>query len=93
VSLPIPVAPELGESLYLYIAVAVEAVSMVLVVERTVQEGQEPEGPGPATGVQTVQKPIYYVSEVLHEAKTRYLKTHKLLYVVLVASKKLHHYF
>jgi hypothetical protein len=93
VSLPILIAPEPGELLYLYIAAAAEAVSMVLVVERTTQEDQEPEGSGPATGVQTVQKPVYYVSEVLHEAKTRYLETHKLLYVVLVASRKLRHYF
>jgi hypothetical protein len=77
VSLPILVAPEPGEPLYLYIAAAVEAVSMVLVVERTAQEDQEPEGSGPATGVRTIQKPVYYVSEVLHEAKTRYLETHK----------------
>jgi ribonuclease HI len=93
VSLPILVAPEPGEPLYLYIAAAAEVMSMVLVVERTAQEGQEPEGSGPATGVRTVQKPVYYVSEVLHEAKVRYLETHKLLYVVLVASRKLRHYF
>jgi hypothetical protein len=93
VSLPILVAPELGEPLYLYITAATEAVSMVLVVERTAQEGKESEGPGPATGVWTVQKPVYYVSEVLHEAKTRYLETHKLLYAVLIASRKLRHYF
>jgi hypothetical protein len=79
--------------LYLYIVAAVEVVSMVLVIERTTQEGQEPEGSGPATGAQTVQRPVYYVSEVLHEAKARYLETHKLLYVVLVASRKLRHYF
>jgi ribonuclease HI len=93
VSLPILVAPEPGEPLYLYITAAAEAVSMVLVVERTTQEDQEPEGLGPATGVRTVQKPVYYVSEVLHEAKTRFLETHKLLYAVLVAFRKLHHYF
>jgi hypothetical protein len=93
VSLPILVAPKPGEPLYLYIAAAAEAVSMVLVVERTTQEGQEPEDSGPAAGVRTVQRPIYYVSEVLHEAKTRYLETHKLLYAVLVASWKLRHYF
>jgi hypothetical protein len=40
VSLPILVALEPGESLYLYIAAAAEAVSMVLVVERTSQEDQ-----------------------------------------------------
>jgi hypothetical protein len=93
VSLPMLVALETGEPLYLYIAAAAEAVSMVLVVERTAQEGQEPEDSGPAAGVRTIQRPVYYVSEVLHEAKTRYLETHKLLYDVLVASRKLCHYF
>jgi hypothetical protein len=93
VSLPILVALEPGESLHLYTVVVAEAVSMVLVVERMVQEGQEPENSRPTTGVRTIQKPVYYVSEVLHEAKARYLKTHKLLYVVLVASRKLRHYF
>jgi hypothetical protein len=93
VSLPVLVAPDPREPLYLYIAAAAEVVSMVLVVKRMSQESQEPEGSGLATGVRTVQRPVYYVSEVLHEAKTRYLKTHKLLYAVLVASRKLRHYF
>jgi hypothetical protein len=93
VSLPLLVAPEPADPLYLYIAAATEAVSMVLVVERTALEGQEPEDSGPATGVRTVQRLVYYVSEVLHEAKSRYPETHKLLYAVLVASRKLCHYF
>jgi ribonuclease HI len=93
VSLPVLVAPDRGEPLYLYITAAAEVVSMVLVVERTTQEGQELEGSRLATGVRTVQRPVYYVSEVLHEAKTRYLETHKLFYAVLVASRKLRHYF
>jgi ribonuclease HI len=33
------------------------------------------------------------ISEVLHEAKARYLETHKLIYAILVASRKLRHYF
>jgi hypothetical protein len=41
----------------------------------------------------TIQCPVYYISEVLHDAKTRYLEVHKLLYAVLIASRKLHHYF
>ena len=49
--------------------------------------------PDPAAKVRTVQKPVYYVSEVLHEAKARYLKTHKLIYAILIASRKLCHYF
>jgi hypothetical protein len=93
VSLPILVAPKPEEPLYLYIAAVAEAESMVLVVERPAPESQEPEDWRPAAGVRTIQRPVYYVSEVLHEAKTRYLETHKLLYVVLVASRKLRHYF
>jgi hypothetical protein len=56
-------------------------------------EDQELEDSGPTAGVRTIQKPVYYVSEVLHEAKARYLETHKLIYAVLVASRKLRHYF
>jgi hypothetical protein len=36
---------------------------------------------------------VYYISEVLHEAKTRYLEVHNLLYTVLISSRMLHHYF
>jgi hypothetical protein len=36
---------------------------------------------------------VYYISEVLRDAKSRYLEVYKLLYAVLIASKKLHHYF
>jgi hypothetical protein len=48
---------------------------------------------GPTAGVRIIQKPVYYVSEVLHEAKARYLETHKLIYAILVVSRKLRHYF
>jgi hypothetical protein len=51
------------------------------------------EEPSPAAKVKTIQNPVYYVSEVLHEAKARYPKTHKLLYAILIASRKLRHYF
>jgi hypothetical protein len=93
VSLPILVALEPEEPLYLYIVAVAEVVSMVLVVERPAPESQEHGGSGPTAGVRTIQRPVYYVSEALHEAKTRYLETHKLLYAVLVASRKLRHYF
>jgi hypothetical protein len=36
---------------------------------------------------------VYYINKVLYKAKTRYLEVHKLLYVVLIASRKPHHYF
>jgi ribonuclease HI len=50
----------------------------------------EPDPPG---RVHIVQHPMYYISEFLHDAKTRYVEVHKLLYAILIASRKLHHYF
>ena len=49
--------------------------------------------PDPVARVRTIQKPVYYVSKVLHEAKARYLETHKLIYAILIVSRKLRHYF
>jgi hypothetical protein len=62
------------------------------------QEAPEPEpmevdGPDLPGRVWTIQRHMYYISEVLHDAKTTYLEVHKLLYVVLIASRKLRHYF
>jgi hypothetical protein len=47
----------------------------------------------PLGTVRTIQRPVYYISEVLHDVKTRYLDVHKLLDTVLIASRKMHHYF
>ena len=51
--------------------------------------------PERATGVDLGDRgePVYYVSEVLHEAKARCLETHKLIYDILITSRKLRHYF
>jgi hypothetical protein len=40
-----------------------------------------------------VQKPIYFISTVLRDVQERYTMQQKLLYTLLIASRKLHHYF
>ena len=56
-------------------------VSIVLVVER--------DEPG---HVYKVQRPFYFISEVLGESKARYPQVQKLLYAILITSRKLWHY-
>ena len=57
------VPPSNGESLLLYIAATTQVVSTILVVE------QEEEG-----HALKVQRPVYFISEVLSDSKTRYPK-------------------
>jgi hypothetical protein len=77
-----PTPPQNGEPLYLYVAATTQVVSVVIVVERT-EEGH----------ALPVQRPVYYVSEVLSETKTRNPQIQKLLYAVVLARRKLRHYF
>ena len=79
---PVLVAPDLCEPLLLYLAATNHVVSAALVEER--------EEPGHALKVQC---PVYFVSEVLTDTKSRYPQTQKLLYAVIMAAKKLQHYF
>lgn len=39
------------------------------------------------------QRPIYYISKVLHRPKERYSEVQKLIYALLMTSRKLRHYF
>ena len=79
---PILVPPSNGKPLLLYIAATTQVVSAALVVERE-EEGH----------TLKVQCPVYFISEVLSESKTRYPKIQKLLYAVLIAKRKPRHYF
>jgi hypothetical protein len=42
---------------------------------------------------QKKQEPVYFVSEVLSPSKINYTKLEKVLYAILMASRKLRHYF
>jgi hypothetical protein len=79
---PIMTLPIPKETLLLYISATTNVVSTILAAERE-EEGQ----------TYPVQRPVYYVSVVLANAKTRYTQPQKRLYALLITSRKLHHYF
>jgi hypothetical protein len=72
--------PSSGIPLLLYVATSHSTVSAELVQEK--QDGQVKR-----------QASIYFVSEVLSLSKKNYTKLEKVLYAVLMASRKLRHYF
>ena len=41
----------------------------------------------------STQRPVYYVSKSLHEAKIRYLPLEKVILAIVQATRKLPHYF
>jgi hypothetical protein len=79
---PFLTPPQSGEPLYLYVTATTQMVSAVIVVERT-EEGH----------TLPVQRPVYYIREVLSETKAWYPQIQKLLYAVVLARCKLRHYF
>jgi hypothetical protein len=79
---PILIASTSEEPMLLYISATTQVVSAVLVVER--------EEPG---RLQKVQQPVYFVSEVLSDSKTRYSQMQKLVYAILMTKCKLQHHF
>jgi hypothetical protein len=79
---PIMTPPIPKKTLLLYISATTNVVSIVLVAERE-EEGQ----------AYPVQRPVYYVSEVLAGTKKLYTQPQKLLHALLITSRKLQHYF
>jgi hypothetical protein len=75
---PILTALTTEEPMLLYISVTTQVVSATLVVER-----EEPERS------QKVQRPVYFVSKVLSDSKTRYSQMQKLVYAILMTKRKL----
>jgi lipopolysaccharide biosynthesis regulator YciM len=66
----------------LYISATTHVVSASLVVEQEELRRS-----------QKVQRPVYFVSEVLSDSKTCYTQMQKLVYVILMTKRKLQHYF
>jgi ribonuclease HI len=79
---PILVPPAAGEALLIYVAATTQVVSVAVVVKRQ-EEGH----------ALLVQRPVYFISEVLSETKIRYPQIQKLLYAVILTRRKLRHYF
>jgi hypothetical protein len=79
---PILATPAPREPMLLYIAATPRVISIMIVVERT-DEGKE----------LPVQRPVYYLSEVLTLSKQNYPHYQKVAYGVYMAAKKLKHYF
>jgi hypothetical protein len=75
---PVLVAPTEKEPLLLYIAATHQVLSIVLVVERS-EEGK----------AHDVQRPVYFISEVLSPTKQRYPHNQKLAYSVFTIAQKL----
>ena len=68
------------EPMLLYIAATNRVVSVVVVVERE-ENGK------------TLQRPVYYLSEVISASKQNYPHYQKMTYGLYMAAKKLKHYF
>ena len=77
---PVLASPLPKEPMLLYIAATNRVVSAVVVVER-VENGK------------TVQRLVYYLSEVISASKQNYPHYQKMTYGLYMAAKKLKHYF
>jgi hypothetical protein len=79
---PILAVPAPREPMLLYIEATPRVISVVIMVEHT-EEGKE----------LPIQRPVYYLGEVLTLSKQNYPHYQKVAYGVYMAAKKLKHYF
>ena len=79
---PIITASQPDETLLIYIAATSRVISQAIVIE--CEE---------AGHAYKVQRPVYFISDVLNESKTHYPQVQKLLYAILITPRKLSHYF